>query len=125
MAAPPPFALAPALVNDGVIDYSDSRGAKLFHEAVKSLSEEGFNLQADGLIPFLAKIKIRSNRCGWSNIMVIPEDAIADPLANLHDLLEAYGELTLDQIIMHAGTYVANQDRQVQNSMQLFHCLTN
>ena len=70
-----PFALAPTLMNTGVIDYSTSEGAKLFHQAVKPLSEEGFDITLEGLISFLSRIKVRSQCCGWNNILAIPEDA--------------------------------------------------
>ena len=125
MTTAAPFALAPALVTTGVIDYSVAHGAKLFHEAVRPLSEMGYGVQAEGLMAFLAKVKTRSQSCGCNNIIKVPEDAATDPLVNLHDLLDAYGEITLDQIISHAKTYIKSKNRSAQNSMQLYHCLTN
>jgi hypothetical protein len=126
MSAPTiPFALSPALIHVGVIDYSVPHGAKLYHEAVKSLYDEGFDVTSGFMILFLSKVKARGQRCGWHDVLNVPEDAIANPAANLHNLIDAYGELTLQQVIIHAGTYITGQNRQAQNSSQLYHCLTN
>ena len=77
------------------------------------------------MITFFSKVKGRGHRCGWQEILSISEDAIADPTINLHDLLNAYGEITLEQINIHSHTYITVHNRSAQNSMQLYHCLTN
>ena len=62
MAAP--FALAPALLDHGPIDYSTSHGVKQYNSAVRELQEERFDVTSDGLIPFLTKLKAWVETCG-------------------------------------------------------------
>ncbi len=62
MAAPSatvtPFALAPSLVDPGIIDYSTPQGAKLYHNSVNPLSEEKNDITSDGVLSFLTKLKV-------------------------------------------------------------------
>ena len=55
-----PFALSPALINNGVIDYGTTIGAKQYYEAVKTVHDEGFGVESEGIISFLSKIKTRA-----------------------------------------------------------------
>jgi len=48
------FALAPALVNDGIIDYSTAEGAKLYWAAIEPLPGDPFDCEAHGVKVFLA-----------------------------------------------------------------------
>ena len=118
------FALSPALIHNGVIDYGTTIGAKQYYEAVKTVHEEGFGVESEGIISFLAKIKTRAQRSGWKDILTIPEDHL-QPNTNLRNLIDGYGEITLKQVQDHASTYSTMDNRQSQNSAQLYHCLLN
>jgi len=66
-----PFALAPALVNDGIIDFSTVEGTKLYQAAIEPLPGDPFNCEAHGVKVFLANSHLlwlgqyphRSRRC--------------------------------------------------------------
>ena len=102
----PPFALSPSLSTVDPIDYSTPQGAKIFETAVKELQQDDkFDVTSEGLMPFLTKFKARVNTCGRKDILLIPEDA-ENPDVNLTDLLENYGEISMDQVQAHARTYI-------------------
>ena len=115
-----PFALAPALVDAEIINYSTSAGAKLYKAAVEPLSTT-FNCQPDNLKVFLTDLKDRAMITGWFNILDIPAN-VQEPNI-LTDLTTLYGQLSLDQVRAHATTYVNLQSRKAQDSMQLYQCL--
>jgi len=119
-----PFALAPALINTGVIDYTTPAGVKAYRAAVQPLQEELFNCEPQGIKVFLSALEDRAMVSGWDFVLEIPKD-----IANIHDNLvnitQHYGEVTLEQIRVHATSYVMNRGRGAQDSMQLYQCLMN
>ena len=114
------FALAPALVEDGVIDYSTRAGSKIYEAAVEALNIE-FDCKPENLKPLLQKIRNRSMATGWDHILDIPTD-LAEP-DQTTNLLGEYGLLTLEQVRAHAETYVNAAVRAAQDSFQLYMCL--
>jgi hypothetical protein len=120
MAAQVPFALAPSLINIDVIDYSTAAGVKLHGKATESLKDLYDRNEADlGL--FLQQVKTRAEVFGWNHVLAVPPD-VADPDETL-DLIQHYGELTLEQVRAFAETYVNNKSRAVQDDAQLYQCL--
>jgi hypothetical protein len=115
-----PFALAPALVDAEIINYSTSAGAKLYKSATESLATT-FDCQPANLKVFLTDLKDRAMITGWQNILDIPA-ILLEPTV-LTDLTTLYGQLSLEQVRAHALTYVTAQNRAAQNSMQLYQCL--
>jgi hypothetical protein len=124
MAAAVPFALAPALANDGILDYTTAEGAKLYRAAIEALPGDPFNCEPHGIKVFLATLEDRASRTGWNNILMIPQDA-DEPDQELTSLLHNYGRLTLQQVRDHATTYIDQEVRMAQDSAQLYHCLMN
>ena len=114
------FALAPALVEDGVIDYSTRTGAKLYETAVEALNIE-FDCQPGNLKVFLEKVKNRAMATGWNDILNVPTD-LAEPDQTIN-LISEYGLLSLEQVRAHAETYVNAAVRAAQDSFQLYMCL--
>ena len=119
-----PFALAPALVSNDILDYSTAHGTKMYHEAIHRLSDDKFDLTAEGLISFLSKLKAKALINGWMDVLDIPSDATA-PNDNLSSLTESYGEITLETIEQHTQTYISTRSRAAQDSSQLYFCLLN
>jgi len=70
-----PFALAPALVNAGVIDCSTAEGTKLYRTAIEPLPGNPFNYEAHGVKVFLANLEDQAICSSWANILMVPEDA--------------------------------------------------
>ena len=92
-----PFALAPALVNDTIINYSTSEGSKLYKAAITKLSSEAqYGCDPINLKVFLALLKARAQTTGWTAILEIPANASEDPNAHLLNIVDHYGERTLD-----------------------------
>ena len=58
---------------------------------------------------------------GWNHVLAVPPD-LANPDETL-DLIQHYGELTLEQVRAFAETYVNNPSRAVQDNAQLYQCL--
>ena len=126
MAAP--FALAPALVNAGVIDYSTSEGKKLYNGATKSLADDNESLYdgtSEQLSSFLHRLKVRATEYGWIDggvldIDISPPGAAVPVLVNL---IDKYGDLTLAQVEQHVRAYNGVQNRAAQDCMQVYHCV--
>jgi hypothetical protein len=114
------FALAPALVDNDVIDYSTAAGAKLYAKATEPLKDLYDGNEVD-LSLFLQQVKTRSEVFGWTHILAVPPD-IANPDETM-DLIQLYGELSLEQVRAFALTYINNQARVAQDDAQLYHYL--
>ena len=115
-----PFALAPALVNNDVINYTTPDGIKLYKNATAPLPIE-CDCTSERLKVFLSSLADRSSANGWDNIMDIPP--VPNPNNITHNLLTEYGQVTITQCQAHAQTYVNAQNRDAQNSFNLYQCL--
>ena len=114
------FALAPALVDNDMIDYSTAAGAKLYAKATEPLKDLYDGNEVDlGL--FLQQVKTRSEVFGWTHILAVPPD-IANPDETM-DLIQHYSELTLKQVRAFVQTYIKIQSKFEQDDAQLYHCL--
>jgi hypothetical protein len=107
MAAAVPFALAPALVDNNVIDYSQATGQKLYKSAIEALQDPYDGQEAD-LKVFLKQLETRAQMLGWTFILDVPRDLNApDDTINI---LTGYGCLTMEQVRAHAATYINAQN---------------
>ena len=124
--AAPPFALTPALVDPGVIDYSTSDGKKLYAKATQSLyggTDEYYDGKGEKLSSFLFKLKTRAQEYGWMEGGVF-EIEVGDAAAPIQiNMLTNYGTVTLEQVRAHALTYVNVANRAAQDSMMIFQCV--
>jgi hypothetical protein len=128
MAANAAFALSPAMAIPGVIDFNTRAGKGVFRYSTEKLDEELYNCQPDGMIQFLHSLSVRALEYGWDNdvtgIMMIPEDA-ADVLANTNNLIENYGQITIETVHAFEATYIALPIRPAQDTYMLYKCLMN
>ncbi len=60
---------------------------------------------------------------GWENILNIPVNAAVQG-GPAHSLLTHYGQVMLQQVKVHAATYLNTQMRAAQNNLFLYTCLT-
>ncbi len=116
------FALSPALINPGPIDYATTKGIKLWRGAVEPLAKELFTLEPHQFKLFLSTLTKRTMVYGWENIINVPVDAAVQG-GPTHSLLTHYGQVTLQQVRDHAATYVNAQTRVAQNNILLYSCL--
>lgn len=123
MAAAIPFALAPALVNPGVlIDYSTPAGAKIYNAQIKAVDDDKYDLKPEGLLNFLATFDDRLTSAGWEAVFSIPDD-LAAAAPNLHMMTTDYGIITLPQVNAHVLTYIALNNRDCQDAYQAYLCI--
>ena len=127
-AAPPPFALHPTDMIQGIIDLMTREVIKLYHNATRSFycdPKDFFNCEARGLHGFLKEVEGRASRFGWRDaILEIPND-IANPLGGTRNLLTHYGELSLDHLCDWETTYIHGVSRVAQDTVHLHLCLMN
>ena len=125
-AAAVPFALTPALVDLGVIDYSTADGKKLYAKATQSLfagTEDYYDGKGEKLSAFLFKLKTRAQEYGWYDGGILEIDIGTAAAPATVNMLDNYGEVTLEQVRAHVITYVNAQNRAAQDSMMLFQCI--
>jgi len=113
------FALAPALVNQGPIDYSTANGIKLWRVGIEPLAKELFTLELHKFKLFLTTLADRAMTYGWEHVLDILID-VAVPARLTHSLLTHYGQITLQQIWDHAAVYVNAQMWAAQNNLLLY-----
>jgi hypothetical protein len=122
------FALSPAMAIPGVIDFTSRAGKGVFRYSTEKLDEELYNCQPDGMIQFLHSLSVRALEYGWDNevtgIMMIPEDA-TNVLSNINNLIENYGQISLDTIQAFEATYIDQPIRPAQDTYMLYKCLMN
>ncbi len=116
------FALSPALVNQGPIDYSTPERIKLWRGAIKPLSKELLTLEAHRFKLFLSTLTKQTMVHSWENILNIPVD-VAVQGRPTHSLLTHYRQVMLQQVKDHTATYLNTQMRAAQNNLLLYTCL--
>jgi len=116
------FALAPALINQGPIDYSMADRIKLWRLGIKPLAKEPFTLKAHNSEIFLTMLANQAMTYGWADILTIPEDA-AVQAGPTHSMITHYGQVTMDQIRAHATIYHNTQTCAAQSNLMLYTCL--
>ena len=116
-----PFALTPALVNmTGPINFSTSEGAKLNKTAVAALPLM-FDVESGSINTFNEILMDKCLTSGWNHA---DADILTIPVGNENrNLIQDYGNITMDQIRNHCQGYVLNHTRQAQHQFQLYQCL--
>jgi hypothetical protein len=89
------FALAPALANNDVIDYTTPAGAKLFKAGTDPLPST-FDYTAVNLQLFLDQLKDKAFIYAWTSILEIDSK----------NLIDHHGEITYDSVRYHAERHV-------------------
>lgn len=117
------FALSPALIDTAQpIDYGSSSGAKIYKNSTSPLPVK-FDMEPESIFTFNDVLKDRCVSAAWStplaDILTIPAGGI-----NLN-LIDNYGEITLQQVRDHCATFVNQESRRSQHSYQMYECLVN
>jgi hypothetical protein len=122
---PVTFARAPGRIDRNIIDYASKTGETLYKRATASLYDDGegkFSLKDDDLLSFLSLLSFRAKNCGW-DVFSIPITLPGITPVITKNLLNEYGEVTLEQVRAKAETIAAAKDRCTQEDEQLFSCL--
>ena len=119
------FSLTPASSIGGIIDYSTTKGRKLYASATSKLEDDLFNCTAEDLYGFLRALKDRAREYGWDEpgvgILSIPNDPY-NP-TGFRSLIDQHGEVNLEEIRRFEVTYIKQQNRSAQDAAQLYRCL--
>lgn len=119
-AQPGPFARAPALAIQGVIDYSTAAGAKIFSKATAPM-DTTFSLQNPSTRVLLEELTLRGSVYGWDNVLIV-ETGVAPNQVN-RNMLTDHVQITMDECKAKARTYINQQTRETQNDFQLYSTL--
>lgn len=118
----PPFALAPALLNQAQPwDYSTREGHSIYKGACAPLPYK-FEGKKSSLTAFLLAVRTRAEQYGWQDIFEITIGQDANGANINRNLLTHYGEITLEQVRADAD-YIGTPSRNAQMSHQMFQCL--
>ena len=119
-AQPGPFALSPALANQGVIDYTTSMGAKIRKAAIEPL-DVPFDGKSANLQTFLKQVQDRARDSGWNDILTISDQAAENP--QNRNLITQHRMLTIENVRAAAAAYIGHPVRNAQNSDMLYQFL--
>jgi len=121
------FAITPALAITGLLDYTKGDHVKIFRGAIKAVSDEPFNCEADGLYQFLKDVLDRADEMGWTQgILKInkeEDDQDDDEPPKVDNLIDSYGTLTLEEVVESEALYIEEQGRKAQDTYMLYKCL--
>ena len=118
------FALTPARINnDDVIDYSTKEGRSIWIGATKPLTDQKFDCTADGLRVILKLLDSRSAQYGWNDSVLFIPDVPGQPAGDGKDFIKYHGTFTYEFLKQVAETYIDQECRAAQDSMQLYSCL--
>ena len=124
LPAQPTFLRTPGQANlNQLLDYTSSAGIKVWQEAMAPLSFK-FGVEGSKVNQFCEKLMERAEKQGWNiaggDMLTIPNSD-----GNNHNLISEYSWLTITEIWAHMQGYAADQMRQVQNNIQMYHCIMN
>ena len=111
------FAFSPARLQNRLLDYNSTADVKLYYKAVLPL-EEKFDLSSEKIRGFLEAFYDRAKNVNWQDTLIINVQGV--PL----NLAKNYGSITLQQVQAHAAIYSALFNRDLQNSAQIYQCLS-
>ena len=121
--AEPNYAVAPGLSIEGVLDYTNRDHVKLYRDAIKPLSETLYDCEPDGLQQFLADVQERADEMGWNETIMTVVINADEPNERQENLIDNYGNITLDQVVTSELQYIEEQGRERQDSYMLYKCL--
>ena len=117
-AMPVQFAFSPARLQNRLLDYNSPSDVKLYYKAVLPL-EEKFDLSSEKIRGFLEDFYDRAKNVNWQETLTIMVNGV--PL----NLVKNYGSITLQQVQAHAAVYSQLFNRDLQNSAQIYQCLSS
>ena len=117
------FALSPALIDTAQpLDYGSAAGAKIYKNSTAPLPVT-FDMEPESIFTFNDVLRDRCTSAAWStpqaDILSIPVDG------RMLNLIDHYGEISLQQVRTHCQTYIGQPSRRSQHSYQMYECLVN
>jgi hypothetical protein len=119
------FALTPAAAHRNVLNYSTAEHAKLFRAAIAPLEGDKYDGTPEKLKGFLDRLQQKAEDYTWKDtVLKISIGAGDDPPTR--NLIDDYGNITLEQVQTYARTYITEAgtaSRKWQNSHQMKTCI--
>jgi hypothetical protein len=118
------FALTPAAAHQNILDYTLPEHAKLLNKAIAPLEGDEYDGTPEKLKGFLDRLQQKAEDYTWlDSVLIIPVDP--GPPVISRNLIDDYGNISLEKVREHAATYVgiAAGSSKWQNSHQLKTCL--
>ena len=101
-----------------MLDYSNTSHIKTYYKAITPL-ETKYDGKTSSLCIFMHSHMNRAKNFRWSNILNIDDSS-----RTTRNLLNEYGQLTMEELKNHAQTYWTNQPmRDAQNLEMMYHFL--
>jgi hypothetical protein len=107
------FALSPALALATILYYKTGEGIKIYGKATAPL-DVLFDGDSGALRLFLSKVQQRSMQSGWLSILQITQGT------RVFNLIDSYGQVTIDAIQAQSLAIEAANSRDTQNSSQMY-----
>ncbi len=107
------FTLSPALASSTLLNYKSSEGIKIYGKATAPL-DVPFGGDSGALRLFLSKVQQRATKFGWSIILQINQ------AGHVYGFVENYGLVNLESLKVQATVIEAANDRDTQNSSQMY-----
>jgi hypothetical protein len=122
--AAPAFALTPAAAHLNILDYSKPEPAKLFRAAIAPLEGDAYDGTPENLKGFLDRLQQKAADYTWLDT-VLKIQVSPGPPAVTRNLIDDYGNITLEQVQTQAKTYIGLEggSRTWQNSHQMKTCI--
>ena len=122
-----PFGLDPASASKAAglthYNYASKAGYEIFKSAVRQLTEEKLKLNAEDFTQLQTALTGRSESCGWTCTKV-PKD-LNDTTKDLEDVIEGYGNFTLDHLTSWVKTYFGTVTMMAQEDIQMGQAIMN
>ena len=127
------FALTPARITTGCLDFNNKRDSAIFDTNSKELPHK-YDGTSKNFTVLTEDLSSRATNANWNEILNIPENCRSDvrnaqgifPLdltvaaaSPKLDLLVAFGSITEQQIRDHAELYMSRNDRRAQNALMM------
>ena len=120
---PAVFAITPAHAIRGLLDYSKAEHHKVYKSAIRPISDDLFNCDAEGLFQFLREVKDRADEMGWSaGILDVRVNAEGEE-ERRENFIQNYGTVTLEQVVASELQYINGRERKTQDTYMLYRCL--
>jgi hypothetical protein len=122
--AAPAFALTPAAAHLDILDYSKPEPAKLFRAAIARLKGDAYDGTPENLKGFLDQLQQKAADYTWLKTVLTIQVSAGPPVVK-RNLIDDYGNITLEQVQTQAKTYIGLEggSRTWQNSHQMKTCI--
>ena len=116
---PIPFSLTPGHYHSGVLNFSNKNHIKIYSGATAALDPK-FDMEPKNMNLFIDMVKERAAEYHWeSTILMIPVIKGAT-VTGTHNLIDKYGELSIQDVQTQALTWATSDNRSRQDSHMFY-----